>query len=163
MSIGSRTVLRTYTNTVDARSITYARHLFECIYSRYTGFMREKNAFELRFSAQLYREMSPTGDDLQLQVALLQLAHEFEQEAERLKVNQTSRRDWYYCQLLNLQDGSRQKDWQLSGFCRLIRSCVNFGLHIMSTFRILPVSPDVDFGWVVETTHESGIVKTSIK
>jgi hypothetical protein len=32
----------------------------------------------------------------------------------------------------------------------------------MCTFRILPRSPDADLGWVVETTHESGVVETSI-
>jgi hypothetical protein len=32
----------------------------------------------------------------------------------------------------------------------------------MCIFRILPRSLDADLGWVVETTHESGIVETSI-
>lgn len=32
----------------------------------------------------------------------------------------------------------------------------------MSTFRILPVSMHADLGWVVETTHETGIVETSV-
>jgi hypothetical protein len=34
--------------------------------------------------------------------------------------------------------------------------------RIMSTFRILPANMDADLGWVVETTHASGIVETSI-
>jgi hypothetical protein len=32
----------------------------------------------------------------------------------------------------------------------------------MSTFRIIPINRDADLGWVVETTHASGIVETSI-
>jgi hypothetical protein len=32
----------------------------------------------------------------------------------------------------------------------------------MPIFRILPVDLDTKFGWVVETTHESGIVEKSI-
>ena len=51
--------------------------------------MRGKNALELRCSAQLYRDMLKNGDDPQLKVALLQLADEFEQEAERLEASQT--------------------------------------------------------------------------
>jgi hypothetical protein len=33
---------------------------------------------------------------------------------------------------------------------------------LTATFRILPVNMDADLGWVVETTHGSGIVDTSI-
>jgi hypothetical protein len=41
--------------------------------------------------------------------------------------------------------------------------CASFvGLISMCIFRILPLSRDVDLGWVVETTHGSGIVETSI-
>jgi hypothetical protein len=47
--------------------------------------MREKNPSELRESAQNYRNMSSYGDDFGLKVALLQLANEFEYEAERLE------------------------------------------------------------------------------
>jgi hypothetical protein len=32
----------------------------------------------------------------------------------------------------------------------------------MCIFRILPVSLDADLGWVVETTHPSGVVERSI-
>jgi hypothetical protein len=32
----------------------------------------------------------------------------------------------------------------------------------MCIFRILPLSLDADLGWVVETTHASGVVETSI-
>jgi hypothetical protein len=32
----------------------------------------------------------------------------------------------------------------------------------MPTFRILPVNLDADRGWIVKTTHESGVVDTSI-
>jgi hypothetical protein len=32
----------------------------------------------------------------------------------------------------------------------------------MPTFRIIPINRDADLGWVVETTHESGIVEKSI-
>jgi len=32
----------------------------------------------------------------------------------------------------------------------------------MCIFRILPRSHDSDLGWIVETTHESGIVERSI-
>ena len=33
---------------------------------------------------------------------------------------------------------------------------------ITPTFRILPVTPDPEDGWVVETTHESGVVERSV-
>lgn len=61
--------------------------MFRFSYSFYIRIMKEKNIFELRFSAQLYREMSMNGDDPQLKVALLQLAEEFEQEAAKLETN----------------------------------------------------------------------------
>ncbi len=32
----------------------------------------------------------------------------------------------------------------------------------MSTFRVLPVSLDADFGWIVETIHETGIIERSV-
>jgi hypothetical protein len=32
----------------------------------------------------------------------------------------------------------------------------------MCTFRILPLSRDQDLGWVVETTHGSGVIDKSI-
>ena len=32
----------------------------------------------------------------------------------------------------------------------------------MSTFRILPASPETGFGWIVETTHDTGIVEVSV-
>jgi hypothetical protein len=32
----------------------------------------------------------------------------------------------------------------------------------MTTFRILPVGRDADQGWVVESTHGTGIVETSV-
>lgn len=33
---------------------------------------------------------------------------------------------------------------------------------IMPMFRILPVAPAAENGWVVETTHDSGVAKRSI-
>jgi hypothetical protein len=32
----------------------------------------------------------------------------------------------------------------------------------MPTFRILPVVPGAENGWIVETTHDSGIVERSV-
>ncbi len=32
----------------------------------------------------------------------------------------------------------------------------------MCTFRILPRSLDADLGWIVESTHDSGIIERSI-
>jgi hypothetical protein len=32
----------------------------------------------------------------------------------------------------------------------------------MSTFRILLVTPGAEKGWIVETTHESGLVERSV-
>ena len=32
----------------------------------------------------------------------------------------------------------------------------------MPTFRILPAYADADLGWIVETTHESGMIETSV-
>jgi hypothetical protein len=32
----------------------------------------------------------------------------------------------------------------------------------MPTFRILPVAPGAENGWIVETTHDSGVVERSV-
>jgi hypothetical protein len=32
----------------------------------------------------------------------------------------------------------------------------------MTSFRIVPANLDASFGWVVKTTHDSGITETSI-
>jgi hypothetical protein len=32
----------------------------------------------------------------------------------------------------------------------------------MPTFHVLPIQLDVEWGWVVQTTHANGVVETSI-
>ena len=32
----------------------------------------------------------------------------------------------------------------------------------MPTFRVLPATPGAENGWIVETTHESGVVERSV-
>jgi hypothetical protein len=48
--------------------------------------MGNKNTRELRASAEMYRGLSAAGGDPQLRVALLELAKEFDREAELLEV-----------------------------------------------------------------------------
>ena len=59
----------------------------------YSKVMREKNTFELRKSAQLYREMSSNTDDFRLKAALLQLAEEFDIEAKHSETSQKASND----------------------------------------------------------------------
>jgi hypothetical protein len=36
------------------------------------------------------------------------------------------------------------------------------GLMVAPTFRILPATPGAEDAWIVETTHDSGVVERSI-
>jgi hypothetical protein len=44
----------------------------------------------------------------------------------------------------------------------ILLSDVRSSAIVMQIFRILPVTHGVTNGWVVETTHENGVVETSV-